>query len=86
MYLVSPEGEPYRKYLAERLAECNKMIARERDSVELYRLQGEYRILECLTTLPLVVSDYLTGVSKGTFNKIVDPMEFNPRKELENVR
>lgn len=86
MYLDSPEGEAYRKYLRERLDECSRMIARERDSVEVYRLQGEYRVLECLNTLPLVVDDYLKGVSKGTFNKIVDPLQFNPRKELENVR
>ena len=85
-YLTSPEGEAHRQYLRERLDECLKQMAHERDSVELHRLQGEYRVLECLNTLPVVVADYLQGLSKGDFNKIVDPLEFNPRKELQNVR
>jgi DNA-binding cell septation regulator SpoVG len=62
------------------------MCGKERDTIEIYRLQGEIRVLELLNTLPVVVSDYLKKVSTGEFKKIVDPLQFNPRKELENVR
>lgn len=43
-----------------------------KDEKEADRLRGEIRILDRLITLPGIISDYLQGVSKGTFRKITE--------------
>jgi hypothetical protein len=46
-----------------------------KDEKEADRLRGEIRILDRLIILPGIISDYLQGVSKGTFKKITEDME-----------
>ena len=43
-----------------------------KDEKEADRIRGEIRTLDRLITLPGIISDYLQGVSKGTFKKITE--------------
>lgn len=43
-----------------------------KDEKEADRLRGEIRILDRLITLPGIISDYLRGLSNGTFRKITE--------------
>jgi hypothetical protein len=43
-----------------------------KDEKEADRLRGEIRSLDRLITLPGTISDYLKGVSNGTYKKITE--------------
>jgi hypothetical protein len=43
-----------------------------KDEKEADRLRGEIRILDKLIVLPGIISDYLQGVSNGTFKRITE--------------
>ena len=48
------------------------MLIRTKDEKEADHIRGEIRILDKLITLPGIISDYLRGVSNGTFKKITE--------------
>lgn len=49
-----------------------EQLLRIKDEKEADRIRGEIRILDRLITLPGTISDYLQGVSKGTYKKITE--------------
>lgn len=49
-----------------------EQLLRIKDEKEADRIRGEIRILDRLITLPGTISDYLVGVSKGTYKKITE--------------
>ena len=66
-----PEGEPFKKaYLQEWRNHIVFKLARERDDVEIHRLQGELRAIDTLLTLEQEVSEYIKGVNNGTMKRI----------------
>lgn len=86
MYLRLTEGDPYRQYLLERRLEAVERLIKERDTVKSDRLRGEIELLDCLISLPVVIDDYLRGVSENKYNRITDPLKVPNREELQNVR
>ena len=71
-FLLCLEGAEYRTYLREVRQDSIEQLLRIKDEKEADRLRGEIRILDRLITLPDVISDYLRGVSNGTFRKITE--------------
>lgn len=71
-YLISPEGAEYRTYLQATRQDSMEQLLRIKDEKEADRIRGEIRILDRLITLPGTISDYLQGVSKGTYKKITE--------------
>jgi hypothetical protein len=57
-------------YLSDWRNEVLMQLAKESDSTQMYRLQGELRAIDSLTTLPHVVKEHIKGVNNGTQKKI----------------
>src|SRR5258708_6772953 len=75
-FLTSQDGVEYRTYLQEMRADGMERLLSIKDEKEADRLRGEIRILDRLITLPGIISDYLQGVSKGTFRRITEETDY----------
>lgn len=71
-YLLCQEAAEYRTYLQAIKDECLERLVAIKDEKEADRLRGEIRILSKLLSLPDTITEYLRGVSNGTFKKITE--------------
>jgi len=71
-FLLCLEGAEYRTYLQGVRQDSMDQLLRIKDEKEADRIRGEIRVLDRLITLPGTISDYLQGVSKGTYKKITE--------------
>lgn len=69
-WLDDPEAKRFNEYLSDYRAETTDKLVREKDTVELYRLQGKLKALDDIIQLRGEISNYVKGVTNGTMKPI----------------
>ena len=69
-WVESPEAHPFNEFLSDWRVLVLEKLVRERETVELHRLQGELKAIDTIQTLRGIVREYAKGLTIKTMKPV----------------